>query len=89
MSTSSNRTIPKYQALIDAMERAGLDVDVPIVDLYRELSHWRTNPSPKQAQILVGAFVTYANSRLEGLKIVPGRLKRTYRLVKEESSTVE
>jgi hypothetical protein len=66
------------------------NVDVPIAEvfalLYPDEAHLTDDMPARSMQQRIGMFITRANARMEMHKIVPGELKRTYRLVKIASA---
>ena len=63
----------KVDISIDKMYLKYHDIDVP-------KNHKLIVPTPRQQQMSIGMVVTRINRKLKGTKIVPGALKRTYRL---------
>ena len=61
--------------ILERLEQGG---DVAIGDL---LSTIGVEPrDPKRDQSYIGVYITFLNRRLGGRRIVPGEIKRTYRL---------
>lgn len=59
-----------------------LNTDVNIIDIYDELyGDTRPKPSFKIQQQYVGSVVSRLNKKYDGHAIIPGTLKRTYRLI--------
>lgn len=66
------------------MRGQGVEVDVKIEELCRVLG-FRIDPNrTTYMQQRVGAVISRVNGKMEGLCIVPGMLKRTYRLMKSD-----
>ena len=78
----------KYRIIIAVLEHEGLNADVSISYLYDKLRARTRRTSNKQMQQYVGSIIAYANLRLvsENKEIVPGALKRTYRLVLKQNA---
>lgn len=77
------------ERIVSYMRHSGRDVDVYIVDLYADVyGHYGQPDVPlRSMQQRLGARFTiinreYAAGKQEYGRIVPGKLKRTYRLVK-------
>lgn len=60
------------------------NADVPIDKMYMKYHQDGlrfAHTSPRARQMSIGMVVTRINRKLKGTKIVPGALKRTYRLI--------
>lgn len=75
----TNRLSPKEAVLFDALvERTGKDVSMD--ELHRKL--YGEGDNPRVAQQRLGAVISRINvKKYKTHKIVPGELKRTYRIV--------
>lgn len=63
--------------------KAGFNEDIAIdamFNKYHGAMRWDNLCGPRQRQMSIGMVVTRINRKLKGTKIVPGALKRTYRL---------
>ena len=69
---------PREQQLYDLLFGRG---DVPIKELYEAMGG-PPNPKWRYIQRWLGPYITLLNRRLEGMKVEPGALKQTYRLVR-------
>lgn len=82
---------PNEDALLSFMLHAGLDSDVPLSDLFRCLLAAQGNPDPDSIgstmQQYVGAYVSRINRKQDDYSIIPGELKRTYRVQLKEKNT--
>ena len=57
------------------------DTDVSIDTIYQIMYHPQSMPpSTRQRQQRVGAIITKLNAKLNGMRVTPGQIKRTYRL---------
>lgn len=76
--------IPNYAKAISLFEETGLDTDVKIVAIYRALGQYGRKHNIQAIQAYLGSCIAYANKKLteRELRIVPGELKQTYRMVK-------
>ena len=84
MSVQIVESVPRYVILTRFFDVKGIDVDVPISQMYCLLKGCaHQDVAHRQAQAYVGARVAYANKKMKnrGLRVVPGKLKRTYRMV--------
>lgn len=66
--------------------RKGFEVDIPIDKMYEkyvkcEVEEYKRTQVTRRRQMAIGMAVTRINRKLKGTKIVPGALKRTYRLI--------
>jgi len=70
------------RSLLAFMQDRGYGTDVPIMNMYAALM--RGNPDPDNissaVQQYVGAFVSRINRKQDDYEIVPGNVKRTYRV---------
>lgn len=76
---------PYEQTLYDYLLAQGFERDTRIQTLYEYvhvLCAGSKRPSPRVMQQRLGAIITRINRKLEGEKIVPGDVKRTYRLTR-------
>ena len=81
--------IAQADKLMTLMKRKGTNVDVPIDDMFLELFGREAPDDNRVAQKRIGAVVSRFNARAEEVenvemagywRVVPGDLKRTYRL---------
>jgi hypothetical protein len=69
---------PRQQQLYDLLFGRG---DVPIKELYEGMGGPEHNGAYTEQEWL-GPYITLLNRRLDGMKVEPGALKQTYRLVR-------
>lgn len=74
---------PHQLKLYEKVNTAGVDVDVTIDDLWFEMyGHSDHGLSKREQQQYIGSCISRVNVKLKKLRIVPGQLKRTYRLTR-------
>jgi hypothetical protein len=73
---------PTENKVMRIMICAGCDVDVNIDEIFEDLYPNVAPMAAKTRQQYVGSFVSRLNGKMFGHRIVPGDLKRTYRLIK-------
>lgn len=75
---------PQEQRLLDYIRQWGPGVDIPTTDLYEAAIKQPAPEDHRTLQQRVGGLVSRINTKLEAQgqrgKIVPGDLKRSYRL---------
>ena len=76
-----NDLTPRQQELVDLFYLDGADVSIEV--LYREFVGRAPEPHETQRdmQQFLGSYIKAVNDRSSTLALVPGRARRTYRLI--------